>query len=254
MNNKGFNWFFPIAIIALLLFFGSNFLGGDSAKSIDEDGFFREMQAGKVQNIIIYKDTEKADVFLTKAAKTAMVNKNANQNNPLSAFEMAPKADFSVKYGDLQLFLQKFEQIKATNPAITTTKDYGAGKNPFMDILVSALIWIAILGLFYFLLFRKMGGGGGPGGQIFSIGKSKAKLFDEKERIQVTFKDVAGLEGAKEEVQEVVDFLKNSEKYTKLGGKILRESFWWGLREPVRPYWLKLLPVKLKFRFLTFRF
>ncbi|CEJ68214.1 ATP-dependent zinc metalloprotease FtsH [Chryseobacterium oranimense G311] len=220
MNNKGFNWFFPIAIVALLLFFGSNFLGGDSAKSIDEDAFFREMQAGKVQNVIIYKDTEKADVFLTKAAKTAMVNKSANQNNPLSAFDMAPKADFSVKYGDLQLFLQKFDQIKAADAKITTTKDYGAGKNPFMDILVSALIWIAILGLFYFLLFRKMGGGGGPGGQIFSIGKSKAKLFDEKERIQVTFKDVAGLEGAKEEVQEVVDFLKNSEKYTKLGGKI----------------------------------
>ncbi|AZA78868.1 ATP-dependent zinc metalloprotease FtsH [Chryseobacterium sp. G0186] len=220
MNNKGFNWFFPIAIIALLLFFGSNFLGGESAKTIDEDGFFREMQAGKVQNIIIYKDIEKADVFLTKEAKSAMVSKTAKENNPLSAFEMAPKADYSVKYGDLQLFLQKFEQIKATNPAIKTAKDYGTGKSPFADILVSALIWIAILGLFYFLLFRKMGGGGGPGGQIFSIGKSKAKLFDDKERIQVTFKDVAGLEGAKEEVQEVVDFLKNSEKYTKLGGKI----------------------------------
>ncbi|MCD9618776.1 ATP-dependent zinc metalloprotease FtsH [Chryseobacterium gleum] len=220
MNNKGFNWFFPIAIIALLLFFGSNFLGGDSAKSIDEDGFFREMQAGKVQNIIIYKDIEKADVFLTKEAKSAMVSKAGKENNPLSAFEMAPKADFSVKYGDLQLFLQKFEQIKATNPAIKTTKDYGTGKSALMDILVPALVWISILGLFYFLLFRKMGGGGGPGGQIFSIGKSKAKLFDEKERIQVTFKDVAGLEGAKEEVQEVVDFLKNSEKYTKLGGKI----------------------------------
>lgn len=220
MNNKGFNWFFPIAIIALLLFFGSNFLGGDAAKSIDEDGFFREMQAGKVQNIIIYKDIEKADVFLTKEAKSAMVSKAGKENNPLSAFEMASKADFSVKYGDLQLFLQKFEQVKASNPVIKTTKDYGTGKSALMDILVPALVWISILGLFYFLLFRKMGGGGGPGGQIFSIGKSKAKLFDEKERIQVTFKDVAGLEGAKEEVQEVVDFLKNSEKYTKLGGKI----------------------------------
>ncbi|MCE3075374.1 ATP-dependent zinc metalloprotease FtsH [Chryseobacterium gwangjuense] len=219
MNNKGFNWFFPIIIIALLLFVGSNFLGGDGAKSIDEDGFFREMQAGKVQNIIIYKDTEKADVFLTKAAKSASVDK-AKQNDPLAAFSVSPKADFTVKYGDLQLFLQKFDKVKATSPAIATTKDYGTGKNPMMEILIQALIWITILGIFYFFLFRKMGSGGGPGGQIFSIGKSKAKLFDEKERIQVTFKDVAGLEGAKEEVQEVVDFLKNSEKYTKLGGKI----------------------------------
>lgn len=220
MNNKGFNWFFPIAIIALLLFFIPNFFGGEGAKSIDEDEFFQVMQAGKVQNILIYKDTEKADVFLTQAAKTEMVNKKAKENDPFSAFAMTPKADYTVKYGDLQLFLQKFELVKGSNAAIKTTKDYGAGKSPFMDILVSAFIWIAILGIFYFLLFRKMGGGGGPGGQIFSIGKSKAKLFDEKEKIQVTFKDVAGLEGAKEEVQEVVDFLKNSEKYTKLGGKI----------------------------------
>jgi len=219
MNNKGFNWFFPIAIIALLLFFGSNFLGGDNAKTIDEDAFFREMQAGKVQNVLIDKQAQKADVFLTKAAKTATVKKE-DKANPFSNLGMSSKADFSLKYGDLQLFLEKFESIKKDNPAIKTSKDYAEGKSPFTEILFSALIWIAILGLFYFILFRKMGSGGGPGGQIFSIGKSKAKLFDEKEKIQTTFKDVAGLEGAKEEVQEVVDFLKNSEKYTKLGGKI----------------------------------
>lgn len=219
MNNKGFNWFFPIAIIALLLFFGSNFLGGDNAKTIDEDAFFREMQAGKVQNVLIDKQSQKAEVFLTKAAKTATVKKE-DKANPFSNLGMSSKADYSLKYGDLQLFLEKFETIKKDNPAIKTSKDYAEGKSPFTEILFSALIWIAILGLFYFILFRKMGSGGGPGGQIFSIGKSKAKLFDEKEKIQTTFKDVAGLEGAKEEVQEVVDFLKNSEKYTKLGGKI----------------------------------
>lgn len=219
MNNKGFNWFFPIAIIALLLFFGSNFLGGDNAKTIDEDAFFREMQAGKVQNVLIDKQSQKAEVFLTKTAKTATVKKE-DKTNPFSNLGMSSKADYSLKYGDLQLFLEKFETIKKDNPAIKTSKDYAEGKSPFTEILFSALIWIAILGLFYFILFRKMGSGGGPGGQIFSIGKSKAKLFDEKEKIQTTFKDVAGLEGAKEEVQEVVDFLKNSEKYTKLGGKI----------------------------------
>ena len=220
MNNKGFNWFFPIAIIALLLFFGSNFLGDNNAKTIDEDAFFREMQTGKVQNVLIDKQAQKAEVFLTQAAKTATVKKE-DKANPFSNLGMSsPKADYSLKYGDLQLFLEKFETIKKDNPAIKTSKDYADGKSPFTEILFSALIWIAILGLFYFILFRKMGGGGGPGGQIFSIGKSKAKLFDEKEKIQTTFKDVAGLEGAKEEVQEVVDFLKNSEKYTRLGGKI----------------------------------
>ena len=219
MNNKGFNWFFPIAIIALILFFVPNMLGDNTAKSMDEDEFFSAMQQGKVQNILIYKDTERADVFLTQAARSELVKKN-NANSPFSALELAPKADYSVKYGDLQLFLEKFDTIKKDNTNIKTTKDYGQGKNPFLEMVMPILIWVVILGLFYFLLFRRMGGGGGPGGQIFSIGKSKAKLFDEKDKIQVTFKDVAGLEGAKEEVQEVVDFLKNSEKYTKLGGKI----------------------------------
>ena len=75
---------------------------------------------------------------------------------------------------------------------------------------------------------RRMSGnaGGGAGGQIFNIGKSKAKLFDEKNDIKVTFKDVAGLEGAKEEVQEIVDFLKNPTKYTILGGKIPKVPCW----------------------------
>ena len=219
MNNKGFNWFFPIAIIALLLFFASNFLSEGSSKTIDEDKFFSEMQAGKIQKVLIDKQTEKADVFLTKEAKTQTVEKK--DNNPFSnSLGMSVKPDYVLKYGDLQIFLQKFDTLKAQNPALKTTKDYAEGESPLMSILIQALIWITILGLFYFILFRKMGSGGGPGGQIFSIGKSRAKLFDEKEKIQTTFKDVAGLEGAKEEVQEVVDFLKNSEKYTKLGGKI----------------------------------
>jgi cell division protease FtsH len=83
------------------------------------------------------------------------------------------------------------------------------------------LPFLLILGLWIFIMRRMNGGaGGGGGGQIFNIGKSKAKLFDEKTDIKTTFKDVAGLEGAKEEIQEIVEFLKNPEKYTNLGGKI----------------------------------
>lgn len=222
-NNKGFNWFFPILIAAVLLFFFSNLNSDASSNTIDEEGFYQLLQQGKVQDVMIYKDTEKADVFLTKTAKTELANKQtAKEKSPFSAFDFAPKPDYTLSYGDLQLFLEKFDKIKQDNPSIVTKKDYGIGKNPMTELLFTALFWIAIMALFYFVIFRKMmgGGGGGPGGQIFSIGKSRAKLFDEKDKVQVTFKDVAGLEGAKEEVQEVVDFLKNSEKYTKLGGKI----------------------------------
>ncbi len=222
-NNKGFNWFFPIIIIGFFLYFFSTMNAGSETSTLDEEGFYQLMEQGKVQDILIYKDTEKADVFLTKAAKDQLnATKKAKEKGPFDAFSFSPKPDYSLSYGDLQLFLEKFDKIKQENPSVTTKKDYGMGKNPMTELLFTALFWIAIMALFYFVIFRKMmgGGGGGPGGQIFSIGKSRAKLFDEKEKIQVTFKDVAGLEGAKEEVQEVVDFLKNSEKYTKLGGKI----------------------------------
>ena len=221
-KNKGFNWFFPIVIGAILLFFFSNMNSNSESNNINEEQFYQLMQQGKVQEVLVYKDTEKADVFLTKPAKAELAAKKPiKEKSPLDAFNLAPKADYNLGYGDLKLFLEKFDKIKQENPAITTTKDYGMGKNPMTELLFTALFWIAIMALFYFVIFRKMmGSGGGPGGQIFSIGKSRAKLFDEKDKIQVTFKDVAGLEGAKEEVQEVVDFLKNSEKYTKLGGKI----------------------------------
>ena len=90
-----------------------------------------------------------------------------------------------------------------------------------MDTLIGFLPIIIIIGVWIFLMRRMSGGGsGGPGGQIFNIGKSKAKLFDKNTDVKTTFKDVAGLEGAKEEIQEIVDFLKNPTKYTILGGKI----------------------------------
>ena len=219
-NNKGFNWFFPIAIVVMLLIFGSNFFGGETSKPIDEQEFYSLVEQGKVQDVMVYRDNFKADVFLTQAGKNELVKKNTSVDNPLSLFNLKPQADYSLSYGDLRYFQERFNKIKTDNLKITTKMDFGVAENPLTSLLFTALFWIGIMALFYFVLFRKMGSGGGPGGQIFSIGKSKAKLFDEKDKVQINFNDVAGLEGAKEEVQEVVDFLKNSEKYTKLGGKI----------------------------------
>lgn len=218
MNNKGFNWFFPLAVGVLLIFFANNYFGGNQGKSIDEEDFYSLVQSGKVQEVMVYKDNGKADVFLTKEAKTATVQKNDDVSLPF--FSVKPVPDYTLTYGDLKYFQERYNDIRKNNPNLATKMDFGIGTNPISELLFTALFWIAIMALFYFVIFRKMGGPGGPGGQIFSIGKSRAKLFDEKDKIQVTFKDVAGLEGAKEEVQEVVDFLKNSEKYTKLGGKI----------------------------------
>ncbi|MDL1913882.1 MAG: ATP-dependent zinc metalloprotease FtsH [Bergeyella sp.] len=216
MNNKGFNWFFPVAIIALLFFFVQPFFGSSDSKIIGEGDFYELVRKGKVREVLVYKDIDKAEVFLTPEAKREIKGAKSAKN-PLAEFNVKPSPDYTFTYGDLKYFQERFNQLKTQNPNIRAKMDFTLGKNPFSEMLVSALIWVVVLGLFYFFLFRKMGG---PGGQIFSIGKSRAKLFDEKDKVPVTFKDVAGLEGAKEEVQEVVDFLKNSEKYTKLGGKI----------------------------------
>ena len=218
-EKSSFNWFYLVvfAVLAITIY---PLLNLDPPQSINENGFFALLKENKVEKVIVYTDTPRADVFLTKEARAAMV-KNAKKDtqNLLPAMQ-EQKPDFDFTYGNLQYFQEKFDNLKKENPQVKTQYDFKTAGSPFQDILIQALIWFGIMAVIYYFLFRKMGSGGGPGGQIFSIGKSRAKLFDENEKVQVTFKDVAGLEGAKEEVQEVVDFLKNSEKYTKLGGKI----------------------------------
>ena len=219
MNNKGFNWFIPVLLGIILLIFLPGLLGDSMVKNIDEKEFYGLVQQGKVNEVMVYRDSFKADVYLTKEAKSEL-QKGEKKSDPLSMINVKPSPDFVLTYSDLRYFQEKFDGINSKLPK-QARMEFGKSQGFFSDLLFTALFWIGIMALFYFVLFRKMGGGaGGPGGQIFSIGKSRAKLFDEKDKIQVTFKDVAGLEGAKEEVQEVVDFLKNSEKYTKLGGKI----------------------------------
>ena len=218
-EKSSFNWFYLVvfAVLAITIY---PLLNLDPPQSINENGFFALLKENKVEKVVVYTDTPRADVFLTKEARAALV-KNAKKDtqNLLPAMQ-EQKPDFDFNYGNLQYFQEKFDNLKKENPQVKTQYDFKTAGSPFQDILIQALIWFGIMAVIYYFLFRKMGSGGGPGGQIFSIGKSRAKLFDENEKVQVTFKDVAGLEGAKEEVQEVVDFLKNSEKYTKLGGKI----------------------------------
>ena len=219
-EKSGFNWFY----LVVLLIIGITvypLLNMQSSKTVTESGVFTLLKDKKIQRIVVYTDTPSADIYLTKEAKAKLVDKadNKTENPLLPAMKQGP--DYEFNYGNLQYFQQKLDNFQKANPQASNVEiKYDEAGSSTQSLIVNALIWFGIMGLIYYFLFRKMGGAGGPGGQIFSIGKSRAKLFDENEKVQVTFKDVAGLEGAKEEVQEVVDFLKNSEKYTKLGGKI----------------------------------
>ncbi len=214
MNNKGgFNWFYLVILIALGVLFYPLLGSSSSAKPIDEDTFFGLMQEGKVKEIKVFRDTHKADIFLTSDAR-----KKNNSQDILLPFSQSAEADLSLSYGDLKYLQERFYEVKKSNPQIKTVINFGDSGSQLKSSLLTMGMWIAFSALLYYFIFRRMGSGGG-GGQIFNIGRSKAKLINEKDAV-ITFKDVAGLEGAKEEVQEVVDFLKNAEKYTKLGGKI----------------------------------
>src|SRR5690606_33419666 len=128
--------------------------------------------------------------------------------------------NYQFKFGDMQNFENRFAEIR-DKENLNTEIVYSEESNLWGDFLISMLPFIILIAIWIYIMRRmSSGAGGGAGGQIFNIGKSKAKLFDQNTDVKVSFKDVAGLEGAKEEVQEIVDFLKQPEKYTSLGGKI----------------------------------
>jgi len=203
-----------------LLIIGFQFFGGNSwtqPKKTTQTQFEDYLAAGDVEEIkIVNRRTIK--VFLTPEAKTKEPHSKNKGSGILQPGPDAPDYEFEI--GDLQNFENTFKQIIADND-LSTGYANDTEENLFGDILLTLLPFVVIIGIWIFIMRRmSAGGGGGAGGQIFNIGKSKAKLFDEKTDVKTSFKDVAGLEGAKEEVQEIVDFLKNPSKYTALGGKI----------------------------------
>ena len=179
--------------------------------------FLEYLDNGDVAKVEIVNKRE-ARVYLTKEAQQLEVHKKSRPKSILPS--VSPVPNYKFEFGDLQNFEKDIRQSIQDNNLITEVK-YKTEQNVWGDFLLTLLPFILIIGVWIFIMRRmSSGGGGGAGGQIFNIGKSKAKLFDEKTDTKTSFKDVAGLEGAKEEVQEIVDFLKFPEKYTALGGKI----------------------------------
>ena len=214
-NFKVSPWliYVALALIFLLINFitnGSN-IPSDPIK-LQQPQFNSILENGQIEKIIIYNKKE-AEIYLSAAALKDPANKKIAKN----ILEQPNKGPhYKLSLGDSQIFERKLE--KAVSEGKLKDYDYQESSN-WSDIIISLLPIIVIIGVWLFIM-RRMSGGGGGGGQIFNIGKSKAKLFDEKTDIKTSFKDVAGLEGAKEEIQEIVEFLKNPEKYTNLGGKI----------------------------------
>jgi cell division protease FtsH len=218
-KNFKFNayWVYGIVIGLFLVFniFSGGF-GASNGVTTTPSKFFKFLKDGDVQKVEIVNKREALVYLNDKAAKKQIHSKTQTQN----LIPIGTSPNYKFEFGDVQLFQKQLEDtILERN--LDTELNFRTETNAFGDLLLSIIPFVLIIGIWIFIM-RRMSGGGGPGGggQIFNIGKSKAKLFDEKLETKTTFEDVAGLEGAKEEVQEIVDFLKNPEKYTALGGKI----------------------------------
>ena len=210
----GFNFYWLYAVFAIALL-GLNLFNWTPQPEKINYGKFKDMVvAGDVERVEII-NSELAKVYLTEEALEKEEYKEEGQSDDKSSFlPRGPQFVFNVPQADF--FGQNLNDWQ---DQYGLEYDYVKQENWFGDIL-SILLPIALLIGFWFLIMRRMGGGAGGGGQIFNIGKSKATLFDKNDSVKTSFKDVAGLEEAKEEVNEIVDFLKNPEKYTALGAKI----------------------------------
>ncbi|WP_339648682.1 ATP-dependent zinc metalloprotease FtsH [uncultured Salegentibacter sp.] len=214
-----FNAYWIYAAI-IIIFIGINFFSGGGFSEPAQTNpaeFLSYLRDGDVKKVEIV-NRKQAKVYLTEEAAQKDIHRQANDPELFNTGGETPA--YSFEFGDLQNLEDDIKEIKAENN-LNTTVVYDTQSNVMSEIFWALLPFILIIGVWIFIM-KKMssGAGGGAGGQIFNIGKSKAKLFDQNTDVKTSFKDVAGLEGAKEEVQEIVDFLKHPEKYTSLGGKI----------------------------------
>tara|TARA_Y100000589_G_scaffold121644_1_gene115995 strand:- start:81 stop:2069 length:1989 start_codon:yes stop_codon:yes gene_type:complete len=217
--QKGFKFnIYWIYVVIFLFFIGLQFLGNEVAKPTNWQDFNKNLlQSRKVDKIVIV-NKEKAFIYVKKEFLSEEQFKNVNKKLIGESINYGPHYYFEI--GSIETFNDnlkeaqtEFDEDEKISPL------YETRKNVFGDILSWILPLVLFIGVWIFIMRRMSGGGGGS--QIFSIGKTQGKLID-KENIKVTFNDVAGLDEAKDEVKEIVDFLKNPLRYTKLGGKIPR--------------------------------
>lgn len=202
--------FYWIYMAVALFFIASYFLNEDTQVS-------REIPISKFYVVLNDNCTKKITIDKTAGFIEAEVDTLCSATIFDKKIDYKGQKSVKVKssFGSISEMEKQLADLKARG-IYTGDIQYKEGKNYLSFILLNILPFVLIIGLFFFLNRRMSGGGGG----IFAVGKSKAQLFDKKNSTKVTFKDVAGLQGAKEEIQEIVSFLKNPKKYTELGGKI----------------------------------
>ncbi|MEE9373295.1 MAG: ATP-dependent zinc metalloprotease FtsH [Saprospiraceae bacterium] len=206
-------WIYAILIAFL---FGINLVMSLVGRP-EEVTFKKFAEIAKAEDIAKLSVVNKQDVEIyIKKDKLDKYKETATSNKLSSMFE---PPQFTMKIGSVDKFLDKIDELNEKNKLDLDPKF--ENRQNWLNVILSWTIPILLfIGVWLFIMRRVGGGGGGPGAQLFNIGKSRATLFDSNANVNITFNDVAGLDEAKEEIMEIVDFLKTPKKYTVLGGKI----------------------------------
>ena len=217
-SKKPSNFYWIYAVVGAIMIASFLFDFGGTTSPISEAEFENMVKNNYIEEALVISNKKEVRVTLTKEALDLEEYKS-KVKTPLIPSAKNKGPHFSFKYFSEDGFYEDLKKYSSENNLkynVKTEEDWFGG---ILGLLLPILIIVAI---WMFLMKRMSGGSGGGAGQIFSIGKSKAQLFDKENATKTTFEDVAGLEGAKEEVQEIVDFLKKPQKYTNLGAKIPR--------------------------------
>ncbi len=211
-KNLSSYWFYAFIIVFLV---GINMVMGfvSRPKEISLNKFDEIVRKGDVEEVKVINK----NIVQVRIRKEALANyPDVNANNKLTTTLDPPQ--YVIEIGSVEGFEERIKGLQEEGFELDPL--YDTQENWVSTILSWTLPLLFFVGIWLFIMRRVGGGAGGPGAQIFNIGKSRATLFDNNAKVNITFQDVAGLDEAKEEVMEVVDFLKNPKKYTSLGGKI----------------------------------
>lgn len=218
MPRFNMGWLYGLIIIMLavgFIFNGNNSILSPASGNVMNQPtsytkFKEYVDKGYVNNVVVNKDESKLKMFVRA--------KNIRDVFNMSAQQTGKNPYLTIEFGSVDELEKYLTEVQTAGKIVDFSYENNKGSGLF-DIILSfgPIIFLVIIWIY---MMRRMGGGGVGGSSVFSVGKSKAKMYEKGNDLGVTFKDVAGQAGAKQEVQEIVDFLKNPKKYTDLGGKI----------------------------------
>ncbi|HWA34796.1 MAG TPA: ATP-dependent zinc metalloprotease FtsH, partial [Cyclobacteriaceae bacterium] len=205
-----------LGLVAVIL--GVSYFRTGELTELQSSKFEDMVQSRDIKKLVLIENEKEVEITLKpEALQNAKYKQEIEKNSPLGLNTNGPH--YKMKIGSIDKFIEKYDDLTKNMPREQKVDLRFEERNDIGGVLLQwGFLFLLLFG--FWMLMRRMTGGGGPGGQIFNIGKSKAALFDAESKVKITFEDAAGLDEAKEEIMEIVEFLKNPSKFTKLGGKI----------------------------------